>query len=247
MKVNAFAAQCFGIRVAVEGGRRLLDDVSFAIPECGVHGLIGPNGAGKSTALRALLGVMPLSGGRIEIGARPLAGWAPRALAAHLGYLPQQPVCHWDLTVREMLDLRVDPEVPAVAGLFARCRIRSLLERRFSTLSGGEQARVSLARALAHAPRLLLADEPAAHLDLAQQHDMLRLLRETAASCAVLVVLHDLHLAARYCDSVSVLAGGRCVATGAPAEVLREDVLRPAFAAPVRVLRVDGTAYFSLP
>ena len=65
MKVNAFAAQCFGIRVAVEGGRRLLDDVSFAIPECGVHGLIGPNGAGKSTALRALLGVMPLSGGRI--------------------------------------------------------------------------------------------------------------------------------------------------------------------------------------
>ncbi len=138
MKASAFAAQCFGIRVAVEGGRRLLDDVSFAIPECGVHGLIGPNGAGKSTALRALLGVMPLSGGRIEIGARPLAGWAPRALAAHLGYLPQQPVCHWDLTVREMLDLRVDPEVPAVAGLFARCRIRSLLEQRFSTLSGGE-------------------------------------------------------------------------------------------------------------
>ena len=233
-----------GVTVAFGGERRVLDDVSFTVPTRGVHGLLGANGAGKSSALRALLGVLPLRSGSIEIDGRPHAAWTPRALAAHLAYLPQQTVSHWDLSVAEMLNLQ---RGACASEILARCRIRALLDRRFSTLSGGEQARVSLARALVHAPQLLLADEPAAHLDLGQQHDMMRLLREGSDQRAVVVVLHDLHLAARYCDTLSVLAGGRCIADGPPAEVLREEVLRPAFAAPIRVLRVDGIPFFSLP
>ncbi len=234
------------LTVCAPGERRLLDGVTLDVPAVGVHGLIGANGAGKSTVLRAVLGVQAIRAGRIEIAGRALADWPAAQLARHLGYMPQQTLCHWDLRVDEMLRLRSPKLDPA---LLECCRVRALLERRFASLSGGEQARVVLARTLAHAPRLVLADEPAASLDLPQQHEMLALLRDVAAAgdCAFVVVLHDLHLAGRYCDRLSVLADGRLLADGEPAEVLREAVLRQAYKAPIQALNVAGRRHFTLP
>ncbi len=224
------------------GQRVLLDAASLALPARGLLGIVGANGAGKSTLLRAAIGVTPLASGAIELAGRPVASWSRRDRAARLGYLPQTTTSHWDLTVRELLTLQTpqcDPQ------LIATCQLGALLHRPVASLSGGERARAWLARALAHQPAVLLADEPAAHLDVPHHHQLMQLLRAQAQSRAVAVVLHDLHVASRYCDRLVLMSQGRIVADGAPAEVLTPPLLAQAFGPGIATTRAAGWQFFT--
>lgn len=223
-------------------GRVLLDRVSLAIPERGLFGIVGPNGSGKTTLLRAALGLMPLSSGRVLLRGRSLPQWPAREFARHIGYVAQQGTSHWDLSVTEMLQLNAPDLSP---GLIESCELEPLLARRFSTLSGGEKARVSVARALAHDPALLLADEPAAHLDIPHHHRLMAMLRETARRRAVVVVLHDLHVASAWCERIVLFSGGRLLAHGAPDEVLTPALLSTAYGAPIASHETAGLRFFT--
>lgn len=227
---------------SVGRNRLLLDGVSLEVPERGLLGIVGPNGSGKTTLLRAALGLMPLSAGQVLLGGRALGQWPAREFARHIGYVAQQGASHWDLSVTEMLRLNAPALSPE---LVARCELEPLLERRFATLSGGEKARVSVARALAHGPALLLADEPAAHLDIPHHHRLMAMLRETATQRAVVVVLHDLHVASAWCNRLALLSGGRLLAQGAPAEVLTPALLSSAYGAPIVSHEVGDLRFFT--
>ncbi|MFM9923215.1 ABC transporter ATP-binding protein [Variovorax sp. H27-G14] len=236
---DALAFEDVGVCV---GRRLLLDGVSMAVPERGLLGIVGPNGSGKTTLLRAALGLMPLSAGRVLLRGRPLQQWPAREFARHIGYVAQQGASHWDLSVTELLKLNAPALSPA---LVERCELGPLLTRRFATLSGGEKARVSVARALAHSPALLLADEPAAHLDIPHHHRLMALLRETAMQRAVVVVLHDLHVASAWCERLALVSGGRLLAHGAPAEVLTPALLSSAYGAPIASHDVGALRFFT--
>lgn len=235
----ALAVQGLQVRA---GARTLLHGIDASWPARGLFALVGANGAGKSTLLQALIGLRPAHAGEVRLLGRPLGGWQPRALAQAIGYLPQQTHSHWDLTVAELLQLAL---APPDAALIEACELAPLMRRRLHTLSGGEAARAALARAIAHRPPLLLADEPAAHLDLPHQHQLMRLLRACAADAAVLVVLHDLHLAARYCDHVTLLAAGRVLAAGHPDEVLSSASLSQAYGSAVARCDLGRQSFFT--
>jgi len=239
--VNAPALALEGVRVSV-GARRLLDGVDLAIPARGLVGIVGPNGSGKTSLLRTALGLLACGAGRVRIGGKALAEWPARALARHVGYIAQQPTSHWDLSVRELLQLQV-PAVPQA--LLQRCELVPLLDRRVVTLSGGERARVGVARALAHGPQLLLADEPAAHLDIPHHHRLMALLKESARDRAVVVVLHDLHVASLYCEQLVLMADGRVLAHGAPDDVLAPPRLAQAYGGPIDVHAVGALRFFT--
>ena len=232
------------LSVRAETGRLLIDELTLTLPGPGLYGIVGPNGAGKSSLLRAAIGLLPACAGEITLAGRALDRWSPAELARHLGYIPQKLRSHWDLSVSEMLRLQGAWPAPE---LLARCQLEPLLARRFATLSGGEQARVALARALAHQPALVLADEPAAHLDLPHQHHLLRLLGEEARTRTVVVVLHDLHLASRYCSQVILLANARLLACGAPERVLTRPHLAQAYGEAVFDASSAGQRFFFLP
>ena len=232
-----------GVEVRV-GTKALLSDLTLTVPRCGLFGLVGPNGAGKSTFVRAALGLQALSQGEVRLCGRRLQDWRPRQQARQVGYVPQHIHSHWDLTVRELLQLAL---APPSAELLRDFELDHLLARRFNTLSGGEQARAAIARAMAHQPALLLADEPAAHLDLPHQHALLRLLQACAVRSAVVIVLHDLHLAARYCDQVAVMAQGRLLRHGTPDAVLDDTTLARAYEEPLMRIPTPAQSFFTVP
>jgi iron complex transport system ATP-binding protein len=214
------------------GGRQAVDGVDAEIAAGEVAALVGPNGAGKTTLLRALAGLIEPQAGRIAIEGREAAALTPRERARALAYLPQGGASHWPLLAQRIVELGRLPHRDNFAGLSARDRaaiaraaeaadIGALLDRPFDELSGGEKARVLLARALAVESSILLADEPVAALDPAHQLHVMEILRERArAGGAVVAVLHDLVLAARFADRVLLMDRGRIVADGAPARVL---------------------------
>ncbi|PWC26668.1 ABC transporter ATP-binding protein [Teichococcus aestuarii] len=208
------------------GGRRLVEAVSLALHPGEMVGLLGPNGAGKSSLIRLLAGLTTPTAGRVLLQGRPLADWPMPLRARRIGYLPQSFAPHWDVTLAELLRLgagRGDTAAPAdLRSLAARYGLEERLAQRWSSLSGGERGRALLATVLAAEPPLLLADEPGAALDVAQQWRMMALLRARPKRCAALVVLHDLNLAARWCDLVLVLDAGRLVMAGHPSDVLRD-------------------------
>jgi iron complex transport system ATP-binding protein len=222
-------------------GRAVFSDVSFSLCEGELVALCGPNGAGKSTLLRLLIGLhAPLAGG-VELAGAPLGALRRRDIARRVVLLPQESPPELPLTVREIVALgrlphlgRFEPEragdVGAVEAALAATDTAALAERPMTELSGGERHRVHLARALAQEAPVLLLDEPIAGLDLVHQLQALELLRATVgAGRAAVVALHDLSLAARFCDRVLLLAGGRLVADASPAEVLTEDTLARVF------------------
>ena len=200
----------------------------------GVIGLIGPNGAGKSTLVRAIAGLIPADGGILIDGA-PIASMSLRDRARHIAYLPQGQSVHWPLTVERLVALgRLphlapfarpgDADAQAIERALERTELLPLRDRPIDELSGGERARVLLARALAVEAPLLLADEPLAALDPAHQIEVMALLRaEAARGATVIAVLHDLTLAARWCDRLLLIDQGSLVADGKPAEVLTAD------------------------
>jgi iron complex transport system ATP-binding protein len=199
-------------------------------------------GYGGRFGLAALtMSFVPITGGSVQVDGRDIKASSREALARAIAYLPQGADAHWPVTARTLVALGRLPHRAAFATLsgadraaideaLARCDALAFAERRIDELSSGERARVLLARALATQAGILLADEPAAHLDPAHQLRLMELLREEAGrGTAVVVTLHDLALAARFCDRIVVLREGRIAAAGAPHDALSDDVLKEVF------------------
>ncbi|MEV0680800.1 heme ABC transporter ATP-binding protein [Actinosynnema sp. NPDC050436] len=220
--------------VAVRG-RRLLDGVSLDVRAGEVLALVGPNGAGKSTLLAALAGDRAVAAGVVRVDGRPVGDVRPLALARLRAVLPQRNPVAFPFTVREIVTMgrapwtgtpAEDEDDEAVAEALDRAEVTALADRPYSELSGGEQARTALARVLAQRTPVLMLDEPTAALDVRHQEQIMALARDRAgAGVAVLVVLHDLGLAAAHADRVAVLADGRLVAAGPPDDVCTAELL----------------------
>lgn len=237
--------------ISVRRGSRLaLQGIDLQLPSGQVFGVLGPNGAGKSSLLGALSGELPVATGEVLLHGRRLSGWNARERARSLAVLPQSSSLDFAFRVHEVVALGRLPhddgceaDQRIVAAALAAADVAHLSERSYLELSGGERQRVHLARVLAQLwpgreGRVLLLDEPTAMLDPAHQHAILQVLRAVAEhGTAVLVVLHDLNLAARYCDRLLLLADGRARAAGAPQEVLRADLLQAVFGLDVLVQR----------
>jgi len=237
-EMSLLTARNLGVTLS---GRVVLQDVSLALSAGHLVALVGPNGAGKTTLLRSLAGLIP-SEGEIQIGGEPLSALPLRERAKRFGYLPQGHVVHWPLPARDIVALgryphgatdpaRLSPgDAEAVLRAMQAVDVMQFSERRVTELSGGERSRVALARVLAVEAPVILADEPTASLDPRHQIDVMKNLRTTADSgVLVIVVTHDLGLAARFADHVLVLHEGRLVSQGAPMDALSEQVMADVF------------------
>ncbi len=215
-------------------------------------GVIGPNGAGKSTLVRALLGLVKPAAGRALLDGAPVERLSRPAVARSIAYLPQGQTLHWPLAVERLVALGRLPHLGPLSRLSAadeaaiedamvRADVTDFQGRIATELSGGERARVLLARALAVGAPALIADEPLAALDPGHQIDVMALLRAQAQGGALVVtVLHDLAMAARYCDRLLLMDGGALVADGAPMEVLTPERLASVYGVAARIDVSDG-------
>ncbi|MEU9306545.1 heme ABC transporter ATP-binding protein [Streptomyces sp. NPDC048256] len=236
-------AEVVGLHVRL-GGREVLRGVGVEVRAGEVLALVGPNGAGKSTLLGALAADLPTARGVVRILGRAATDWTAPELALRRAVLPQAAALSFPFTVEEVVRMGRAPHAssPAeddrtVASAMAATEVSGFAARPFSALSGGERARVALARVLAQRAPLLLLDEPTAALDLKHQELVLRLCRERAREGdAVVVVLHDLGLAAAYAHRVAILCAGRVAADGPPGEVFTERLLSDVYDQPVEVL-----------
>lgn len=218
-------------------GTAVLKNVSTTFEKGKVTGLIGPNGAGKSTLLRILADLQAVDDGAISFNQQLINTLSPTDYAKKVTYLPQTGVCHWPLAVERLVSLGRYPhqishrfneqDNQAVSKAIEETDIGHLLGRTVTTLSGGERARVMLARALATESDVLLADEPIVALDPKHQIEVMALLQALAKKGkTVIVVLHELHLAMRYCEQLILLDKGTLVSKGTPVDVLTETNLK---------------------
>ena len=243
-----------GMRTAYEvrgvtcrlGGREIVNGVDLDVHHGEVLALVGPNGAGKSTLLGALTGDIAVVSGEVRLAGRPLGQWSAAELARTRSVLLQANQVSFPFTVREVVEMGRSPWVgrssaaeddAAIAEAIERTDIAHLLDRPFTALSGGERARASLARVLAQQTDIVLLDEPTAALDLRHQEEVLVVARSLAAAGrAVIVVLHDLSLAAARADRIAIVQAGRIVSIGAPAEVLTPERVEQVYGIKVHVL-----------
>ncbi|MBN8502577.1 MAG: ABC transporter ATP-binding protein [Sphingomonadales bacterium] len=225
-----------------------LDALSVAAQPGQVTAICGPNGAGKSTLLTCLAGLLRPDHGHVALDGAPLSTLSSRVRAQTLGYLPQHGEVAWDLSVETLAGLGRLPwqsgaaqDQAAVDAALAALDLTALRQRRISTLSGGERARVLLARVLAGSPRWLLADEPLANLDLTHQLALLAQFRGLArAGVGVVLVLHDLAQAMNHADRVVVLDQGRLAADGPPEAVLTAALIEQVWKVQARWLGEPG-------
>jgi len=243
------------VSVVLGPGVQVLNSVSMSPAAGQVTGLIGPNGAGKTTLLNVMAGLLEPKEGRILYGGKPIDQISRQQRGQEIAYLEQDTQCHWPLTVERMVMLGRTPYLKPfrgesaddhahVADALKRCDVAQFSDRNVLTLSGGERARAMLARALTGEPKVLLADEPTAGLDPYHQLHVMELLREHAqAGTAIIVVLHDLTLAARFCDRVCVLADGEVAADGPPVEVFASDVVPQVYGVTTSTGIHDGQTY----
>jgi iron complex transport system ATP-binding protein len=214
-----------------------------------VVGLIGPNGSGKTTLLRTLYAALTPRAGLICVDDTPVRSLHPREVAQRLAVVVQEAASDVPITVAEMVLLGRSPHRSAfqrystqdhriAAQALHRVGARHLADRTFAALSGGEKQRVLIARTLAQETDHLLLDEPTNHLDIRYQHEILQLVR--TLDVTTVVVLHDLNLAARYCDELVLLDGGRVACAGTPEEVLTPEILEPVYEIRVRRLIDEG-------
>jgi iron complex transport system ATP-binding protein len=235
--VSALTANEITVRL---GGTTIVERASLTLRGGEFVALVGPNGAGKTTLIRALAGLVPADGA-ITLGGKPLQTINPRERARAIAYLPQGHIFHWPMSVESIVMLGRAPhgdpfssttpdDRAAVERALATTETMAFAQRAVTTLSGGEKARVALARALATQASVLLADEPTASLDPRHQLVVMELLRSAAHNGnAILAILHDLTLAARFADRVLVMERGRIVADGPPADALAPERLAAVF------------------
>ncbi|ESP89860.1 ABC transporter ATP-binding protein [Candidatus Halobonum tyrrellensis] len=237
------------------GGERVLDGVSLSVDAGELVGLVGPNGAGKTTLVRALNGTLDPGAGERELDGDRVAGLSRRAVARRVATVPQEATFSFEFTVEAAVEMGRTPYVSrfgrtdrddadAVRAAMERAGVAGFADRSVTTLSGGERQRVLFARALAQETPALLLDEPTASLDINHQVRTLRLVRDAVegggadgAGKAALAAIHDLNLAARFCDRLILLADGRVRAEGDPEAVLGDPALAEAFGVRVALNR----------
>lgn len=246
------AIEARDVGVSIDAAR-LLDGVDFSAEQGRFVGLIGPNGAGKSTLLRALASVLRFQDGAVSLFGRDLEALSSRRIAELLALLPQTPPYSQGFTAVELVLMGRYPHLGRfqVEGRhderIARESMRltetdAFLERSVDTLSGGERQRVFLARALAQQPQILLLDEPTSNLDILHQLKILTLVRRLVDDgLTAVTAIHDLNLAARFCDRLVLLEGGRVVADGEPEDVITPDMVELAFGVRSAVFRDPAT------
>lgn len=234
-------------------GKCLLEPLDLGFEEGRVYGLIGHNGSGKSTLLKMLARQQAASEGEIRFAGRPLQQWGSRELARQVAYLPQHLPPTESLLGRELVGFgrypwhgllgRQGPQDHAqIERAIGLTHTEDFAERLVDTLSGGERQRVWLAMLLAQESRFLLLDEPLAALDIAHQVEVLALVRKLCheLGLGVIIVLHDINMAARYCDHLIALHGGRLLAQGAPAEMMQSGTLEAIYGIPMQVMPHPG-------
>ncbi|CRZ13560.1 ABC transporter ATP-binding protein [Mycolicibacterium neworleansense] len=231
-------------------GRLVLDGVTLDPIPGSTVGLLGPNGSGKSSLLRLLAGIDRPDAGSVQLDGRELHTMSRRAVARRVAVVGQHADTDLDIAVRDIVRLGRIPHTPifgggdgaaAVRAAMAATGLDSMADRLWHTLSGGERQRVQIARALAQEPTELLLDEPTNHLDIAHQLEILGMIR--ALDVTSVVALHDLNLAAMFCDHVVVLAQGTVVAAGSPAEVLTEELVADVYGVRCRITVDDRGPY----
>ena len=216
------------------GKREILHGVSLTVEDGRITGIIGPNGSGKSTLVKSVFGIAPLSSGEVRIDGRSAASMSRREVAAALGYVGQDTNCVFDFSVEDVIGMALYNQKRGkrhtreiIRAAMAELGISQFEGRNIQTLSGGERKLVFLARALAQGVDTILLDEPTNHLDIRNQLFLLDYLRRSGKT--ILIVLHDLRLAAHYCDRLALMKDGRVITAGAPQDVLSERHILSAF------------------
>jgi iron complex transport system ATP-binding protein len=238
------------------GDRKVVQGVTADVSENQLVVIVGPNGAGKTTLLRAMAGLVPARAGTIRCMGHDPARAARRVIARELAYLPQQYELAFPFVVEEVvllgryanqsgIGLASEADIAAARAAMKACDVEALATRRFDELSGGEARRVILAQALCQGAKCLLLDEPTAGLDPAHARSVFAMLREQCdAGSAAVVVTHDLDLALRYGGVMWLVADGKLVTRGTPAEVLASEATKTAFALAIHVgVLPSGTAF----
>lgn len=220
------------------GRKVIVDDVTVSVEPGQTLGLIGPNGSGKSSLIRLLAGLRSPAAGEVVLGGKPMSGLGRRELARRVAVVEQHSMTEANVTVLDVVRLGRTPHRSALSSwtseddrivteALARVDLEDRSDQFWHTLSGGERQRVQLARALAQSPSFLILDEPTNHLDIQHQIDILRLVAELPVT--TIVAIHDLNLAARFCDQIAVLSDGRLIGCGAPMEILTEGLIASVF------------------
>jgi iron complex transport system ATP-binding protein len=216
----------------------ILSEVRFSCLPNKVNGIIGPNGHGKTTLLRCLYNRLTPSAGKVCFNQVPFKEYDRKALAQKIAVVAQEYPSEFHLTVEDILHLGFLPysslthqsaefKRQQIESIAAQLELENLLYRYFDTLSGGEKQRTMIARALLQQPQVLILDEPTNHLDIHHQLSLLRFLHST--DITVICSIHDLNLAARFCDSIAVLHYGKLITQGSPEEIMTEDLLHTVF------------------
>ena len=241
------------LRFAYEPGSWALHVPALSFGGEPVCGIVGPNGSGKSTLLKIAAGLLSPGAGAVELDGKPLARMRRADIARTLGFLPQECPVLFDYTVEQLtamgrhahggvLEMAAPGDREAVARALEAVNLEPLRRRTFSHLSGGERRRAWIASALAQEPALLLLDEPTQSLDLHQASMLMEVLaRKAAEGMRVVVVMHDLTLAALFCDRLILLQDGKIAADGIPDEILTPERLFPAFGEKIEVVRHPDT------
>jgi len=240
-------------------GRRLLHGLTLDLPAGAMIALIGHNGSGKSTLLRALARQIPCAG-TITFEGRALPSWPARDLARRLAFLPQTTPPAEGMTVRELAALgrypwhgalgRFGPDDHrAVAAALQECGLDAFADRLVDTLSGGERQRAWLSMMVAQAAGTLLLDEPISALDIAHQVEVLSLVRRMChqQGRSAVIVLHEVNMAARFCDHIVALKAGRLILQGGPDDLMRPDALQDIYGLPMQVLTQAGGRPVAIP
>jgi iron complex transport system ATP-binding protein len=236
------------------GGREVVREVSASIGSGQVVGIVGANGSGKSTLLRTIYRAITPAAGRVRAGGTDVLSLSNRRAACTVSVMLQDAPTDFDLTVEETVMLGRGPhhatfgrdtpeDLRIVEEAMTRTDIVGLADRMVATLSGGQRQRVMLARALAQQTPVMVLDEPSNHLDISHQHELMSTVRDLG--CTVIAALHDLNLAAQYCDAVLVLSGGELIDSGPPADVLTPALIRRVFGVEARLLGDDADPVFA--
>jgi len=234
------------------GAATLVEGVSLDVAPGSFTGLVGPNGSGKTTLLKTIYRAVKPTRGTVSIDGKDIADLSIRETARHIAVMTQSNSVNFDFTIEEMvltgrtphkrlLEQDKEADRALVAEALERVGLAAFAKRKFNTLSGGERQRVLIARALTQEPRVLVLDEPTNHLDIEHQLQLVTLVQSLGLT--TIMAMHDLNLAARYCDTVHMMRNGRLVASGPPSEVFTEPRLKDVFRVDARIVDIEGIGH----